>query len=230
MTNEIPIFVKKNRYSMKTSKSYLAFLAVISVFIITSCSSPITMTSWKNPANTTQISKVVVMPLFEKLEYLKPFEQSMSTYFNSKGLKSMGSLEIFNPNIKYPIDDIKRKCDSLGVDGILVFIYKGADKTESYVPQTTYYTGGYGGYWGGGYWGGGYYGGGVTTTGGYWTSTTTINLTANLYVKGSKEPLYTSEIQVTDPQYIDQVAATIAGYIYGDWQKNNVMKSVATGK
>ena len=215
---------------MKTRKTYLTLLAFVTALIITSCSSPITMTSWKNPASTTQISKVVVMPLFEKLEYLKPFEQSMSTYFNSKGLKSMGSLEIFNPSIKYPIDDIKRKCDSLGVDGILVFIYQGADKTESYVPQTTYYTGGYGGYWGGGYWGGGYYGGGVTTTGGYWTSTTTINLTANLYVKGSKEPLYTSEIQVTDPQYIDQVAATIAGYIYGDWQKNNVLKPVATGK
>jgi hypothetical protein len=218
---------------MKTSKSYLALLAVITAFIITSCSSPITMTSWKNPANTTQISKVVVMPLFEKLEYLKPFEQSMSTYFNSKGLKSLGSLEFLNPNIKYPIDDIKRKCDSLGVDGILVFIYKGADKTESYVPQTTYYTGGYGGYWGGGYWGGGYYGGGyggVTTTGGYWTSSTTLNVTANLYVKGSKEPLWTSEIQVTDPTYIDQVAATIGGYILGDWKKNNVLKSVAAGK
>jgi hypothetical protein len=218
---------------MKTRKSYLALLAVIAVLIITSCGSPITLTSWKDPANTTQISKVVVMPLFEKLEYLKPFEQSMCTYFRSKGLKSLGSLEFLNPNIKYPIDEIKKKCDSLGVDAILVFIYKGADKTESYVPTTTYYTGGYGGYWGGGYWGGGYYGGGyggVTTTGGYWTSSTTLNVTANLYVKGSKDPLWTSEIRVTDPTYIDQVSATIAGYIYGDWQKNNVLKTVAKEK
>ena len=211
---------------MKTRKIYLSLLAVITAVIFTSCSSPIKMTSWKNQASTTQISKVAILPLFEKLEYLKPFEQSMSAYFNSKGLKSLGSLEFLNPTIKYPVDDIKRKCDSLGVDGILVFIYKGADKTESYVPQTTYYTGGYGGYWGGGFYGGGYYGGGVATTGGYWTSSTTLNVTANLYVKGSNDPLWTSEFQITDPTYIDQVAATMAGYIYGDWVKNNVLKTV----
>jgi hypothetical protein len=219
---------------MRTRKSYFVPLAVISAFVLASCGSSVTMTSWKNPANTTQISKVVIMPLFEKLEYMKPFEQSMNAYFSTKGLKSLGSLEFLNPSIKYPIDDIKRKCDSLGADAILVFIYKGTDKTESYVPQTTYYSGGYGGYWGGGYWGGGYYGGyyggGAVSTGGYWTTTSVVNLTANLYVKGSKDPLWTSEIQVTDPTYVDQSATTIAGYIYGDWQKNNVLKSVATGK
>jgi hypothetical protein len=220
---------------MKTRKSYFVLLAVITALIITSCGSPVTMTSWKNPANTTQISKVVVMPMFEKLEYMKPFEQSMCAYFQSKGLKSLGSLEFLNPSIKYPIADIKTKCDSMGADAILVFIYQGTDKTENYVPETTYYTGGYGGYWGGGYWGGGYYGGGyygggVVSTGGYWTSTSVVNLKANLYVKGSKDPLWTSDISVTDPTYVDQSAATIAGYIYGDWQKNNMLKSVATRK
>jgi len=220
---------------MKTRQTYLALLAVVTAFIMTSCGSSITMTSWKDPANTSQISKVVIMPMFEKLDYMKPFEQGMSKYFTSQGLKNLGSLEFLNPSVKYPIADIKTKCDSLGADAILVFIYKGTDKTENYVPETTYYTGGYGGYWGGGYWGGGYYGGayyggGVATTGGYWTSTSTVNLTANLYVKGSKNPLWTSDIQVTDPQYIDQVANTLAGYIYGDWKKNNVLKPVAVSK
>lgn len=224
---------------METRKIYFALLAVIAAFVLTSCGSSVTLTSWKNPANNTQISKVVVMPLFEKLEYMKPFEQSMCSYFQTKGLKSLGSLDFLNPNIKYPIDDIKKKCDSLGADAILVFIYKGTDKTDNYVPPTTYYTGGYGGYWGGGYWGGGYYGGyygggmyggGVVSTGGYWATTSIVNLTANLYVKGSKDPLWTSQIQVTDPNYVDQAAVTIAGYIYGDWQKNNMLKSVATGK
>ena len=171
----------------------------------------------------------MIIPLFEKLEYLKPFEQSMCSYFNSKGLKSLGSLEILNPNIKYPIADIKRICDSLGVDAILVFNYQGTDKTESYVPETTYVTGGYGGYWGGGYYGGGYYGGGygtsVVSTGGYWTSTSVVNLSASLYTRVSKKDgLWTAEISVTDPQYIDQAANNIAGKIYSDWQKNNMLK------
>jgi len=212
----------------------LAIFIAAGTFLLTSCGAPVTLTSWKNPANSTQISKVAIMPLFEKIEFMKPFEKSMVSYFNSRGLKTIGSLDFLNPTTKYPIDVIKHKCDSLGVDGILLFIYKGADKTESYVPPTTYYTGGYGGYggyWGGGYWGGyaggyygGYYGGGVTTTGGYWTTSTTLHLTAKLYVKGSPEPSWTGELTVTDPEYIDQVAYTMAKDIYYDWQKQNVMK------
>lgn len=218
---------------MKTRKSYLAILAVISAFVLTSCGSSVTMTSWKNPSDNTQISKVVIMPLFEKLEYMKPFEQSMSAYFNTRGLKSIESLNFLNPNIKYPIADIKKKCDSLGADAILVFIYEGTDKTQNYIPPTTYYTGGFGGYWGGGYWGGyyggGYYGGGIST-GGYWTTTSIVNLKANLYTHVSKDPLWTSEIKVTDPNYVDQAATIIGQYIYSDWQKNNLLKNVATEK
>jgi hypothetical protein len=219
---------------MKTRTIYLHLMALVAVVFIASCSSPVTLTGWKNPEDNTKLSKILVMPLFEKLEYLKPFEQSMCTYFNSKGLKSMGSLELLNPNIKYPIEDIKRKCDSLGIDAILVFTYTGTDKTETYVPQTTYVSGGYG-YYGGGYWGGGYYGGGayygggygttVSTTGGYWTSTSVVNVTANLYTRVSKkEGMWTGAITVTDPTYIDQSAVAIAQYILSDWQKNNMLK------
>lgn len=215
---------------MKTGKIYLALLAVIVTFMFTSCSSPITLTSWKNPENKSQVSKVALMPLFEKLEYMKPFEQSMNATFIKNGLKSIGSLDFLNPNIKYPIEDIKRKCDSLGVDGILVFVYEGTDKTENYIPQTTYVTGGYGGYWGGGYWGGGYYGGGVATTGGYWTTTAVINLKASLYVRGSKDAIWTGAITVTDPEYVDQIAASLGNYILSDWKKYGLLKPVVTGK
>jgi len=87
----------------------------------------------------------------------------------------------------------RKKCDSLGANSILVFIYKGTDKQKPMsrkqiiIQGDTEVTGrrllgrrll---------------YAGAVATTGGYWTSTATINLTANLYVKGSKDPLWTSE-------------------------------------
>lgn len=131
-----------------------------------------------------KISKVVIIPLFAKLEYTQPFEESMKAYFNSKGLKSIGSLDFLDPAVKYQVEDIKRKCDSLGADAILVFEYQGTDKTKNYVPSTTYVNGGFGGYWGGCYYGGfysgGYYGGTITT-GGYWTTTSVVNLKASVY-------------------------------------------------
>jgi hypothetical protein len=216
---------------MKTRPFYFSLLAIATTIILASCSANITLTGWKNPEDNSKLSKIMVMPLIEKLEYLKPFEESMCKYFNSKGLKSIGSLELLNPNIKYAIEDIKKKCDSLGIDAILVFTYQGTEKSESYVPQTTYVSGGYGGYYGGGYWGGGYYGAGayygtaVTTTGGYWTSTSVVKLHASLFTRVSKKDgMWTAEISLTDPQYVDQVAANLAGYIYSEWKNNNMIK------
>ena len=224
---------------MKTRNIYFAFLAVVAAFVITSCSSPVTLTSWKSPTDNSTISKVVVMPLFDKLEYIKPFEQSMDAYFIKQVLKTIGSLDFLNPSIKYKLADIKRKCDSIGADAILVLLYEGTDKTENYVPPTTYTTGDFGGYWGSGYWGGGFYGGGfygggyygdgfygtsTVSTGGYWTNTSVVNLKASLYTKASKDPVWTGDITVTDPNYVDEAANSIASEIFADWQKDGLLK------
>ena len=112
----------------------------------------------------------------------------------------------------------------VGIDAILVFTYQGTDKTQDYVPQTTYVSGGYGGYWGGGYWGGGYYGTTVTTSGGYWTETKVIKLSSSLFTRVSKKDgMWTAEIAITDPQYIDQSAYSLAQYIYSEWKKDNML-------
>jgi hypothetical protein len=214
---------------MKTGKLCFGLLAVAAAFILSSCGSSVTLTSWKNPDYKSQVSKVAIMPMFEKLEYMKPFEQAVDSYFERQGLKAIGSLDFLNPSLKYSIDEIKKKCDSLGVDAILVFVYEGTDKTETYVPQTTYVSGGYGGYWGGGYWGGGYYGSpyyGTTavSTGGYWTSTAVVNLKASLYTRGYPDGVWTGNLSVTDPEYVDQVADKMAQYIYSDWKKYGLIK------
>jgi hypothetical protein len=214
---------------MRTKLLLSAFLTATVAVLLISCAGEVNLTAWKNPANNAQISKIAILPLFEKLEYMKPFEKSIKDYFNGHGLAAVGSLEFLDPTIKYNLNDVKHKCDSLGVDAILIFLYQGTDKSESYVPPTTYYSGNYGaygGYWGGGYWGGyygGYYGG-YTTTGGYWTTTATINLSAKVYVKGSTDALWTGEITVTDPEYVDQAAFSIAKQVYASFKEAKILK------
>jgi hypothetical protein len=214
--------------NMRKTVNFIILIAAAAL-LLSRCSTPLTLTTWKNPDVKAQVSKVAVMPLFEKLEYLKPFEQAVVGRFNSHGLKAIGSLDFLNPAKKYEINDIKKKCDSLGVDAMLLFIYEGVDKSENYVAPTTYYNGyygGYGGYWAGGYWGGGYYGATVTT-GGYWETSAVFNLTAKLYVKGSKDPLWTGAVRITDPWHIDEAGYMVGGTIYADWKKENLIK--ATG-
>jgi len=198
------------------------FLAVMAMLLLASCESPIALTSWKNPDDHTQVSKVAVIPLFNKLEYVKPFEQAMCAYFNQQGLKSIGSLEFLNPARSYTVGQVKAKIDSIGADAVLIFKYTGTDKEANYVPATYY--GGYGSYWG---WGGPYYGGGVYS-GGYWTTTSTVNVKSVMYdVRSTQGALWTADISVTDMQYVDQASQQLAQKIYADWQNYGLIKAVA---
>jgi len=52
---------------MKKIVFFFGVLAAAALFLLSSCEAPITLTSWKNPENKSQVSKVVVMPLFESL-------------------------------------------------------------------------------------------------------------------------------------------------------------------
>lgn len=205
---------------------FTGILTIVTVFLLTGCS-PVTLTSWKNPKLNDQISKVVVWGMFNKLEYEKPFEDAMVSYFNTRGLKAMPALDYLDPNVKYEYADLERIIDSLGADGIIIFTYKGTDKEKDYVPPTTaiypdYYWNYYGYYnWYYPYYGPGY---NVITTGGYWTTTTIVNLNANLYGNLKDELLWTASISITDPEYLDSASEDIARSVYQDWIKNNLLK------
>jgi hypothetical protein len=207
---------------MKKLTLQAGILCIMALMLIVSCTSPISLTTWKNPNDHSQISRVVVIPLFAKLEYVKPFEQSMCSYFSQKGLKCIGSLDFLIPTKSYTVEQVKAKIDSLGADAVLIFKYTGTDKEANYIPATYY--GGYGSYWG---WGGGFYGGGVYS-GGYWTTTSTVNVKSVLYdVKNTQSALWTADISVTNPQYVDQSALQLAQRIYADWQSNGMIKAAA---
>ena len=133
--------------------------------------------------------------------------------------------------LMHELESLEKKFDSLGVDGILVVTYKGTDKSQSYIPPTTtvypdYYYNYYNYY----NWGYPLYGAGanVVTTGGYWVTSSVINLEANLYSNSDNGLLWQASISVDDPQYIDQTSYQIAAQIYADWAKNGLLKG--TGK
>ena len=202
---------------MKRSTLNFGIVVILVTALLSSCGTPITLSTWKNPNDNSKISKVVIIAMFNKLEYVKQFEQSSAAYFTSQGLKCVQSLDILNPTLSYTAEQIRKKVDSVGADGVLVVKYKGTDQSSNYVPATYY--GGFGGYWGGGFYGMG------TVSGGYWTTTSTVNLSAYLYTSSAKEgAAWTGDITVTDPTNVDKTATTIAQDIYADWQKNNLLK------
>lgn len=196
------------------------------LLILGGCS-PITLTSWTNPKEHIQVSKIAVWGMFDKLEYQKPFEQAMVSYLNSRGVKSIEALSFIMPGKKYELAQLESKFDSAGADGILIVNYKSTDTQQNYVaPTTTVYPDFYYNYYNYYSWGYPYYapGAAVVTTGGYWVTSSTVNLTANLYANSDNALLWTAEISIDDPNYIDQVSYELAGTIFADWQKNGLLK------
>jgi len=212
---------------MKKSLQINAALGFVLVLILAACASPINLTSWVNPKEHEQVSKIAVWGMFDKLEYQKPFEQTVTKYLNDKGLKSVEALSFIIPGTKHDFKELESKFDSAGADGILIVTYKGTDKQDSYVPPTTtvypdYYYNYYGYY----SWGYPMYapGANVITTGGYWVTTSVVNIRANLYANSDNTLLWTADISITDPSYIDEASYQVAGSMYADWVKNGLLK------
>ncbi len=220
------IIKSKSNTMKKQNFLSLGVIVILAAFVIAGCT-PVTLTSWKNPKENEQISKVLVWGMFRKLEYEKPFEDAMVKYFNEKGLKAISALDVLDPKVKYEYEELERIIDSIGADAAVIFAYKGTDEQKDYVPPSTsiypdYYMNYYGYYnYYYPYYGPGY---NVVTTGGYWTTTTIVNLTANLYGNKKDELLWTASVSITDPNYIDEAGTAIAKSVYQDWLKENILK------
>ncbi len=212
---------------MKRNLLSIAALGFALILIVGGCTSPISLTSWVNPKEHQQVSKIAIWGMFDKLEYQKPFEQTSVNYLKSKGLKAIEALSFIAPGSKHELAELESKFDSAGADGILIVTYKGTDKEQDYVPPTTtVYPDFYYNYYGYYSWGYPYYapGANVVTTGGYWVTSSVINLRANLYANSDNTLLWTADISITDPSYVDEATYGIIGTMYADWVKNGLIK------
>lgn len=206
---------------MKKSHIFTVITVAVIAAFLTACS-PITMTSWNNPKTAPEfkVKSMVIWAMFDKMEYEKPFEEAISEYLTGKGIKTMPALQLLEPQKKYTYEELEEIFNKAGANCALIFTYKGKETTENYVPPSTtvysgyynnyysYYNYGYAGYWGGA---------AVTTTPGYWTTTTTLNVEGALYTNATDDLVYTASIQITDPDDIQGIAYGIAKKIYADW-------------
>ena len=90
---------------MKRTLLSAPVLALMLILLFSGCS-PVSMTSWVNPKEHEQVSKIAVWGMFDKLEFQKPFEQTVAKYLNDKGIKAIEALSIIAPNKKYHLAEL----------------------------------------------------------------------------------------------------------------------------
>jgi hypothetical protein len=192
---------------MKKNTLQFAVVLFMAAFILNSCSTPVTITSWKNPQSNFQVGNVVVLALFDKLTYSQPFENQLVTYFSGQNLKSKKAMDFMDPTRQYTNIELNSKLDSVGADALLLVSYKGTDVS---VNTTGGFYGGYRGWYGGG--------------GQVWT-TSTVNVSAKLYTVNNDQLIWTADLQLTDPSDVNASAQQIAQAIIKDWAAKNMLKN-----
>ncbi len=198
-------------------KAFSMLWVAIAALMITSCTT-VNLTSWKDPASTAKVQHVVILTLFERLEYAQPFENQMASYLTDQGLQVTKSLDFMPPNQNMSDDELKAKISGFGADAVLVFSPKGADKSVNYTPPT--YHGYYRGYWGGVY----------AASPGYYSESTTYRIQSNLYSATEEKLIWTGDLTTTDPGSIDAAAYEMSRKIYADWVKNQIVIPSAKSK
>ena len=182
-------------------------LFIAATLLIMSCSTPVGITSWKNPNSTAKISKIVVMSVFDKLTYIQPMEKILTDYFNQQQLPAIKALDFLDPFKQYDNAVLKQKLDSIGADAILILSSQGKDVSLNY---TGGYYGGYRGAWAGA---------------GGWSTSTTYNLRSSLYNINNDQKIWAGDLTVTDPNNLSSGMQQVAQAIYADWVKNQVLKN-----
>jgi hypothetical protein len=215
---------------MKIFTKLLGGIMILMIAFLPACAPPVTLTGWKNPDKKQTVSHIVVWAMFKRLEYQRPFEEAAANLIDSKGLKGTQALELINPKKKYELPELEKILADASADALLIFNYKNLEQSQDYVPQTTtyvpdyynnyynYYSWGYSGY-------AASFGGSTVTSGGYEVTTTVIYLTANLYSTADKSLLWTGEISITDPKYVDLAAKAVMKDIYADWVTEKLVKN-----
>ncbi len=199
------------------SKALFTALFISVAMVISSCTT-VNLTSWKDPASTATVNHVVILTLFERLDYTRTFEDQLASYFTSKGLTCTKSLDFMPPNQNFSDEELKQKISGFNADAVLVFSPRGADKSVNYTPPT--YNGYYRGYWGGMY----------SVSPGYYTESTTYRIQSNLYTIADEKLIWTGDISTTDPGSIEAAAYEVARKIYDDWAGNRIVKPAAKSK
>ena len=179
----------------------------VATLMFSSCSTPVGLTSWKNPEVQGTVSKIVVLAVFDKMSTVEPLENQCKTYFSGKNLPTIKSMDIMNPFRQYSKEELKQKLDSVGADGLLLLTFKGKDVDVSVTPG---FYGGYRGYWGGG-------------SNVYVDNT--YNLRAMLYTIKTDGLLWSGDLSVTNPNDVTSAAQQIAPAIFNDWVAKGLLKN-----
>lgn len=169
-------------------------LMVLAIVLLTSCSGPKIVNSWRDPAvtvDTANLNKFMVAALLKNPTVRRQVEDQMASVVPGKAIQSYK--EFGMGELKDNDDAYNQQLKAKGFDGVVIMRITSIDSSQRWVAGSypSYYYGGWRGYWGAS-WNGFYQPSYVTTD-------QTYNIEVNVYSLKSNKLIWTGSSTALNP-------------------------------
>ncbi|MCD7962643.1 MAG: hypothetical protein LUF90_03645 [Rikenellaceae bacterium] len=207
-------------------KLLFIFSPVLLALVIISCGTQTRVVStWRTPhISVTAMSKVLVLGMMEDREAKDYIEKTMVRDMAAEGITAMTGTSEFGPrgfgNLTQ--EKVNKKLTDEGYSSIIIVCLTDKDKQINYTPGSAYYSP-----YGPAYYG--YYGRYRSTydniySPGYFTTSTTYVLDADLYSLPDDKLIYSAQTRSYDPANSRDLAQSFSEEIINDLAKNGIIK------
>lgn len=190
-------------------------------------------TTWRLPDYQGKpFTKLAVIGLLKSTDESTAFESAVVKRFAAAGVETLPGFSFLHGETKLTQDEMESRVRSTGADGVLMFKQIALDKSETYVPPTTYVTTGaehpewwedhYWGYYtpyGYHYWGYWYPAVQVVAEAGYWETNTTYKVETTLYRVTDGKLVWTAISDTYDPISQVDLGASLSSQVLSSLQQ-----------
>jgi len=203
----------------------VAIICLAAALGSTSCGTQTTLeTSWHIPSLPGQtFGKLAVIGLLKNSTDSKAFEIGAASRFEQAGVNAVPGFSILEGETSLSQDEMERRVEASGVDGVLFFKMIAVDSTKRYISPTKYLVPGapHPYWWDDPYWGyynpypyhyWGYWSPAmqVVTTSGYWEKHATYQVETALYRTSDNKLVWTAISNTYDPQGDYDLASSLS--------------------
>ncbi len=196
---------------MNRSLARLALIALLAA-VVTGCSGTSTKFAgtWLNPDYTdAHVDDVLVIAVAESDVNRRIYESALVEHLQANGVTAHQSAALLPSKEMLTKEEVVKVIEEKGIDAVLVSRLVDINEKETYVPPSTYVSGGYYPGYGAPYYGSyyGYYSTGysVVTSPGYTYTDVTVTLETNLYDAKTEAIAWSGQSQTFNPNDVNDV-------------------------
>jgi len=184
-----------------------------------------------------QFSKLAVIAVMKNRDESKAFEMAAVANLSKVGIDAVPGFTFLGSDTLVPQDELEKRVETTGADGVLIFKTIAVDKSKVYIPPTSYAIGTelpYGDWWDDPYWGyytpypyhyWGYWYPAVQVVGtpGYWTTEYNYQVETALYRTSDNKLIWTAMSGTYDPRSQSDLGASLSAAVIAKLQADGLI-------